>query len=78
MVNSALKYIGKENEFINETIQIYEKTLNYLEKWYDYDKSIYKKMVIFNLKSNTFNYENVLDVATSFNIICDVLFRGPP
>jgi len=69
MVNSALKYIGKENEFINEAIQVYEKTLNYLEKWYDYDKSIYKKMEIFNLKNDNFNYENVLDVATSFNII---------
>lgn len=68
-VHSALKYIIKKDEFINEAIEVYKRTLNYLEKWYDYDKCIYKKMEIFNLKSNNFNYENILDVATSFNII---------
>lgn len=38
--------------FLREALSVYQRALSYLEKWYDYENSLLKKLTVLNLKSD--------------------------
>lgn len=74
-VNSALNNF-KSSNFVKEALQVYTRAIDYLNKWYDFDNNVFQNFTIFNLKTEEFNFNDVLKAAKCINneINEDVLF----
>ncbi|XP_033229665.1 uncharacterized protein LOC117181210 [Belonocnema kinseyi] len=72
-VKNSLKHLdqGKRNKFEKEANNVYQRTLQYLQNWYDYEKSPFQYFLIINLKSKTVKFEDILQAAKSVAVTVD-------
>lgn len=69
-VSSALKNFSRrqQNTFTNEAREVYKRASTYIEKYYDYENSIFKYFNALNIRIIDLKYDDILKVASLLNI----------
>src|SRR5207253_11322236 len=60
----------EQKEFKKAVGEIYDRAMAYLEEWFDFNNSIYKKFSVFNLQKEL-NSNDVDDIAKILNVELD-------
>jgi hypothetical protein len=60
----------EKKKFENEALNAYRRCLNYLEKWFDFDNSLFKMFTELDLE-NSIDYKNILIIVSALNIAVD-------
>lgn len=69
-VNKALKNLlpPECKRFEKEALNVYTKAIDYLNKWFDFDNSIYKDLRTFKLKNELPVFQEVIDTSEKLDI----------
>jgi len=60
----------EKKKFEKEALNAYRRCLDYLEKWFDFDSSLFKLFTELDLE-NTIDYKNILIIVSTLNIAVD-------
>jgi hAT family C-terminal dimerisation region len=69
-VKKELAFFSEKDklEFYEAANLAYQRAIDYLSKWFDYENSIFKKLSIFDLTNQKIEYESLLDVSEELGI----------
>jgi hypothetical protein len=69
-VNSSLKYLTlkQQQKFIESAIDVYNRALDYISKYYDYEESPFKILSSLNIKKDDLNFQAVVNAANLLNL----------
>jgi hypothetical protein len=62
--------LDKKKSFEKSSLDAYSKAINYLEKWFDFNNSVFKKFSALNLDKEL-DYFKLIEIVNYFNIIVD-------
>ena len=69
-VNQCLPKLQKREQvqFKDEANRVFQRIISYLDKWFDYEGSIYKHIQIFNLNREDLSFDDFTKTASLFQI----------
>ncbi len=71
-ISQSLSNLGidERKNFEKVTLNCYERSLKYLEKWFAFENNIFQKLDVLNLYS-VINYESIFDIVDTLKINLD-------